>query len=650
MWANLFPMNVRPSPDSALSRRAKVTLLGLFLVALGLRLYPIAHGTPRNYLPDTHVVRSALGMAQDRNLVPEVDKYSSYPNLIPYLLLPIYGVEYGVGCLAGKWGDANGFANHVKQHPETVQLPARVLIAIIGALGALVAFGAARAMALRRGAWVAAWLTATGLLQLHFSVQERPWEPLVVFLLLSTWPAALYVIHERRKHLLWSGVAAALSFACHQAGAPALGVAGLAWLLVAVRSRSKIKESGKKLLVDGVLCVALFAVVGLTLGHPYLLVHAGANSGQVASMTEELASSGGALVIGGQGFHFALRFASFPRLFMALVGYDFASLALGMLGMLFAWRKRCMWPALGFLLLWGLFFLNSSNPHVRYLLPLAALLPLPAALFAERVFDRGRGATALLGIVLLFPLVQAVRLAVVLQREDQRAIAEQWLNELGPDAVVAIGRYGPLNEANRESLERLATIRTLYGREQYRLDALRDIAASGHDPDDPKIGLVGGAGVGVLRLEDLFQFDDRLGSFRITPGLALGDQNSDLWTADRVLDYFGVTHVLLCNKTPGEDFGSLLLHPQSGWLDVTTSAIGPPPLGLHGLTQIRWEPACTASRSIRSDLSPMLIEPAYDSYEARLPTELDFALTSIWKVERPGPELRLYRRDHLAVE
>ena len=637
-------MNASETSGAPLSRKAKLSLLGLFLLALGLRLYSISHGMPRNYLPDTHVVRSALGMAQDKNLVPEVDTYSSYPNLMPYMLLPIYGAEYGTGRLTGKWGDAKGFANHVKQHPEIVHLPARIVVAVIGALGALIAFGAARAMALRRGAWVAAWLTATGLLQLHFSVQERPWEPLVVFMLLSTWPAALYVIHERRKHLVWSGVAAALSFACHQAGAPALGIAGVAWLLVAVRSRAEFSEKGKRLFVDGVLCVLLFAVVGLTVGHPYLLVHGGGDAGQVASMTEELAHSGGALVIGGQGFHFGLRFGSFPRLFMALLGYDPVSLLLGICGLLFAWRKRCMWPALGFLLIWGLFFLNSSNPHVRYLLPLAALLPLPAALFAERVFDKGKGATALLGLILLFPLVQATRLAVVLDREDQRSIVEEWIPKLGPDARVAIGRYGPLNEPNLESLERLSGIRPLYGREEYRLFALEEIAKSGHDPDDPAIGLVGGAGSDVVRLEDLFQYDDRIGSFRVTPGLSLDGEDSDSWTADQVLDHFGVTHVLLSDKTPGDGPTSLMLEPQSGWLDLPSKTIGPLPIGLKGLTQIRWLPSCGADTEITSDLRPMTIDPYFLKYEARLPTELDFALTTIWKVERPGPEFRLYDR------
>ena len=65
--------------------------LGLFLLlfsSASLRLFPIQHGLPDNHVPDTHVVKAALGMAQDRDLIPPVGRWSTYPNLLPYVLLP----------------------------------------------------------------------------------------------------------------------------------------------------------------------------------------------------------------------------------------------------------------------------------------------------------------------------------------------------------------------------------------------------------------------------------------------------------------------------------------------------------------------------------------------------------------------------------
>ena len=36
-----------------LSKGTKLGLLAIFVIALGLRLWPVSHGMPRNYVPDT---------------------------------------------------------------------------------------------------------------------------------------------------------------------------------------------------------------------------------------------------------------------------------------------------------------------------------------------------------------------------------------------------------------------------------------------------------------------------------------------------------------------------------------------------------------------------------------------------------------------
>ena len=46
-------------------KRGTLLFLAVAALALFLRLWPIGHGLPRNYVPDTHVVRNALGMAKD---------------------------------------------------------------------------------------------------------------------------------------------------------------------------------------------------------------------------------------------------------------------------------------------------------------------------------------------------------------------------------------------------------------------------------------------------------------------------------------------------------------------------------------------------------------------------------------------------------
>ena len=177
-----------PAAPSASRRRPFALLLALLALSLAPRLMPLGHGLPRNYVPDTHIVRAALGMAKDRDPVPPVGKYSTYPNLLPYLLLPVYTGEYALGRLTGRFAGPGEFQAEVLEAPGRMHFLARVLVALLSALAPLLAFALARTAGLTAGAWIAGVLMATALLHIHFSVQERPWGPLVTALLLTASP------------------------------------------------------------------------------------------------------------------------------------------------------------------------------------------------------------------------------------------------------------------------------------------------------------------------------------------------------------------------------------------------------------------------------------------------------------------------------
>ena len=572
-------------------------LLLLFALPLFLRLVPVRHGMPRNYLPDTHVVRSALGMAKDRNPVPEVGVYSTYPNLLPYALLPVYATQYAVGRARGQWGGAEEFKLEVALHPETVHLPARLLVALLAALTPWVVFRGARAAGLGKGAWVAAWLVVTGLLHTQFSVQERPWAPLVFFMALSVWPAALYVRDGRPRHLYASGLAAALAFACHQAGLPMLGIAGLAWLFGPPGWRGP--ELGRRL-GQGVLCVALFAGVALLVGHPYLLVHGPTQAGAVSGGEFE------GIKFGGQGFIPGFRWASFTRLSWALLGYDPVALLLGLVGLAAAVRRASLRPAAVFLLLWAAVFLFNPNDHVRYLLPVVVLLAYPAGLAAERLLER-RGGLLLVAPLLAFCLVQDLRLGWVLSRPDSRALAEARLAELPPDARVVIDRYGPLPELDRASLERLRSWRPLRTREDVRLMALE----AGPEALAAR-GLSGG--VDAVPVEELLTADERAHTWALRPHVEeLGPGLGELFRG------LGLTHALLVLRG-GERYNPLL-----EWLEARPGGLGEPTFAVS--------PAADGARPGGPDGGGL---------ELMLPMELDFALTALWRVERPGPWIGLF--------
>ena len=581
------------------TNRLLVLLLLLLFVPLALRLAPIEHGSPRNYIPDTHVVRSALGMAQDKTLVPEVGLYSSYPNLLPYALLPVYVGRYYAGRVGGEWSGQGEFKREVALHPETVHIPARILIALLSCLAPFAVFGAMRRVGYGAGAWAAGWLCGTSLLFLQFSLQERPWAVLVSCLALSVSYAARHVQDGDLRSLLYSGLAAAGAFASHQAGLPFLLVPGLAWCF------GPVPWSGRDLLArleNGVFCVALFGAAALLVGHPYLLLHGVTPDAMVSGA--EVAEGGvvGGVSVGGQGFLFGFRFESFVRLSLALLGYEPVLLLLGLCGLGLAAKERALWPALGFLAFWAPIFLFNPNDHVRYLLPVALLLVYPAGAMVERLWASGSRGRVLAALLCALPLVQAGRLVWVLRADDSRALAEMELARvLEPGDVVAIDRYGPIVDLSAAALTRLESWRELRMREGTRASLLAD--------EPPEVLAEHGVlpGLDVFYLEELISVDDRQLLVHPNKFLELQDPlpEGELLA---LLREQGATHVLSVSRGP-ERWNPLALELEAA--------------GASAL--LEFDPA-----------------PGDASAERMLPLELDFALTGLWRVERAGPSMQLF--------
>jgi hypothetical protein len=562
------------------TRGEKGALCALVLLALFLRLWPVAHGMPRGYVPDGHVVRNALGMARDKDPIPPAGRYSSYPYLVPYLLLPVYAGRFVAGRAGGEWGGVDEFGQRAMEEPGIVQVPARALIGVLGALSVLAVFGAARAAGMKRGAWVASWLAATCLLNVHLSTHERPWVALVFFAALSLWAAVRYGTSGRGAHLAWSGVCAGLAFACHQAGLTILAFPATAWLL------GPLGWSGEELKVrlkSGALCVLLFLVVSVLLGHPYYLRH-GATS-QEAVVGGELAAD--KVSIGGQAVNLGVSLQSVQNLSRALFGYDPVLLVLGLSGVFFALRRRALRAPLLALLLVGGFFLTNPSDHVRYLLPVCLLLTLPAAALGERLLGRTLG-TALLVPLLALPLVQSLRLGWVLRQEDTRARAERTLDELPPGSVVAIDHYGPRVDLSLAGFQRLFEIRELYAREHHRAQRLQT-------EDDVAPGL------DAIQVEDLFELDPS--------GAYVVRERAQVFgaTPRDVLRALGVTHLVLVKRVPREP---------DEWLQGLADG---------GRVVESIDPSGT-------DTPPL---------EAFLPTEMRFPLSALWAVRRPGPRVEV---------
>ncbi|MHC4892402.1 MAG: ArnT family glycosyltransferase [Planctomycetota bacterium] len=606
--------------DHERAPRRWLALLLLFVLPAGLRLAAIDHGLPQNHVPDTHVVRGALGMAKDKTLAPPIGRYSTYPNLLPYTLLPVYAAEYVGGRALGRWGGSGEFANAVLDRPELVHLPARVVLALLASLASYFVYRAARVAGLGPGAWVAGGLVATSLLHVQFSVQERPWAPLVTFTALSLWPAVRYVRAGRLGDLILCGIALGLGAATHQAGLPLLLVAGLAWAAGPLGWKRRDALVGR--LLHGSLAVGAFAVLALAVGSPQRFIHGAPEQGAVAGFEEGADDLEADVQFGGQALVVELRWESAETLSRAFLGYDPLLLGLGLVGLLVAVRRRVLWPAAGAALAWGAFFGTNQNDHVRYLLPLVVLLALPAGAAVQVASRRfGRPVSVLLVLALSFPAANAVRLVWALRQDDTRTLAAEQLTALPEGSVVAVDRYGPDLPLSLPALERLASLRELSRRETFRLEVLR-ARAEGHD-----VPLAGGDGFDLIAVGDLFRFDERHLGSELAPGIeAVGT------TPDAVLDALGVTHVLLVDRDPTDAYPSLLVFDgpslpfERGRRAGEPAPLMPP---LDGLSEPLW-----------------ILDPSADAdpVEARLPTELTFALGSLWRLERPGPRLELRAR------
>ena len=329
--------------------------------------------------------------------------------------------------------------------------------------------------------------------------------------------------------------------------------------------------------------MAVFALVALVAGYGYYLKHGGTPAASVVGNDIDVEK----LAIGGQATVLGISFDSAATLAVKLFGYDPALVVLGLAGAALAARRRELWAALLAFVLIGGFFITNPSDHIRYLLPVTPFLALFGGLAAERWWGSYAGRAAL-ALASALPLVQALRLDWLLCQEDTRAEAERVLHELPPGARVAIDHYGPTPDLALAALQRLFELRPLYARESHRAERLQTGALQG--------------GLDAIGVEELFEVDPATGVYGVRQELAARGP-----TPAAVLASLGITHLVLVDRRPTRD---------DPWLAEVASA---------GQPIVTFNPA--------PDAAP--------PREAFLPTEMDFPLTALWQVSRPGPWMQL---------
>ncbi len=393
-----------PFASAARERRA---MFGLWLAALVLRLVGIGYLLP--YMPEPDDVY-AMQPAMLRGEFWHPD-YASYPLM--------------VGKLLNAWpaGEAKFDASsHLDVHLERASsdaLHARLLVACIASLAVPATWWLARNFLGAFASGIAALFVATSLMHVNFSQQGRPHAALAAMTTLALVAALRAARTDRKRDLVAASIAAALALGFLHSGLAAfLPIAAV----LAFRGRPKTRGDWLRWAIP---CVAL----GLALleFYPYFF------GGELAHWSK---LSDGKVQLGGHYIRFA-KFdgGGFKALALGLWRFDpvlaiastvGAALAIASTVRLAAertpiWRELLRRTAIvaSFALPYAAVFGVFDGSLERFVLPLAPILALFAALGVERAFDAlaassirfgRRLAIAFVALVFALPSYASIRL------------------------------------------------------------------------------------------------------------------------------------------------------------------------------------------------------------------------------------------------
>jgi 4-amino-4-deoxy-L-arabinose transferase-like glycosyltransferase len=413
-------------------------VFGLTVVALCLRLWGADQAAP--YVPDTQIIREALDLGQklangSANFDIGLGGASKYPYVLPYLLLPVYGVILIGGRVSGVFHSTQDFVSWLFLNRVAIHVVTVTLIASLSALMVPVTFAIARRFNRGLGPWLAATFVTFSVTLIHFSHHARPHLPLAFFILLALYFSLRVYDTKSLRHYILAGGSVALAIGTLQSGVLAVVPFGVAHLLgIDFRHR---KDWYKSLITKPLVAGLGAMLVGCIAAYPQLLL-----SPQSVIKLVDTSDGQTAVVVGGQtgtaldGF----QLNYLPKNLGYLFGYEPITAALGIIGMVwFLARPQVKTDHLilvslagVFLVLFGL--LRFTLPH--YFSPLVPVLAIFAARMVadfESVIDQRWPSFAFLnsgvfsGILIVPMIVSSLRLDYVLGQVDTRTQAQNWI-------------------------------------------------------------------------------------------------------------------------------------------------------------------------------------------------------------------------------
>lgn len=431
-------------------KRIAPLLFLIVLIAAAPRIVGLWHGFPFLYYPDEeifigHAIRFGIG-----DLNPH---WYNYPHLYMYLIFAVDIAYFLIMKVAGVLPDVAAFSLNYILYPWKFYLIGRTLSALMGIMGAVCLFFAAREIAGRWAGAIAALALAAYGSHMNSSRMAVADATMCFFVCLSF--AFICAFISRRKwHWFYLAVIASALGVTTKYNAGFL-IFALAPALLLTPGAGGARARAKAAVISTFLGIGF-----MFLGSPYLFLDF--NSFYTGFGKEysyiEMGWLGTEGVENGWLYHLGTLWKYFkPPLFILSFGGLFWSLFVRR-----NWAATVL--AIAFAVpFWYLGTRKIYSPH--YLFPILPVLCISAGLaFAEirRGLEKTRLSktkatlvcVALISILIAPPWLSGFREGIILNREDNRTVARDWtIKNIPEGSFIALEAWGPQLGIERDEIE-----------------------------------------------------------------------------------------------------------------------------------------------------------------------------------------------------
>jgi 4-amino-4-deoxy-L-arabinose transferase-like glycosyltransferase len=386
----------------------------VLLLAFGLRIWGVAHGTPYAYNADenAHFVTRAIGLfGHDWN-----PNYFVNPPAYTYLVHILLAVWYG-----GRAGVSNAFATD----PTDIWIMTRVLAGVLGTIAVWLLYLAGSRLVDRRVGLLSAGIFAVAFLPVFYSKLALNDVPTLAGLCLALWATAGILRYGRPRDYVVAGIGLGLACATKYTG----GIVLLA-MLGAVAAQLAA-TGGRGFALRGLALAAAASLVTFIVANPYSVLDFGAF---VEGLTHQSDASGDAAgklgLTQDNGYLYYLWSFGWGLGWLPLV------LAAG--GAVRMWfdERRLVWILVPPVVVFVLFMGSQERYFGRWLMPvfpfvciLAAYAAIELVDWASRSWPALKPTFVALAVVAVCGqgFVYSLHSGLVLSREDTRNLTRAWM-------------------------------------------------------------------------------------------------------------------------------------------------------------------------------------------------------------------------------